>query len=275
MTTDHLLRKYAPIPAKGWQQIDDEAKDRLTARLAARRLVDWSGPHGWTHSATNLGRTAALDSAPPGTKFETVVARQRRVLALTELRVSFTVECSGLQDAERGATDVDYGDLDRATHDAALIENRAVFHGWPEAGITGIVDSSSHPWLTLGQDANTYPHAIANATNLLRQAGIEGPYALAVSPQGYTRIAEATEHGGYPLREHLTKILGGGDVVWAPGLDGALVLSKRGGDFILDVGQDFSIGYTRHDAELVTLYLEESFNFRVTEPDAAVVLTEG
>ncbi|MDT7595735.1 MAG: hypothetical protein QOJ06_1281 [Pseudonocardiales bacterium] len=145
MTADHLLRNYAPIPAKGWQQIDDEAKDRLTARLAARRLVDWSGPHGWAHSATNLGRTASLDSAPPGTKSETVVARQRRVLALTELRVSFTVECSGLQDAERGATDIDYGDLDRATHDAALIENRAVFHGWPEAGITGIVEAAHIP----------------------------------------------------------------------------------------------------------------------------------
>ena len=63
--------------------------------------------------------------------------------------------------------------------------------------------------------------------------------------------------------------------MWAPGLDGAVVMSKRGGDFILSVGQDFSIGYTSHDAELVTLYLEESFSFRVTEPDAAVVLTGG
>ena len=274
MMADHLLRKYAPIPATGWQQIDDEAKDRLTARLAARRLVDWSGPHGWTHSATNLGRTTPLEAPPPGTKFEAVVARQRRVLALSEFRVSFTVECSGLQDAERGATNVDYADLDRATHDAALVENRAVFHGWPEAGITGIVESSSYPSLTLGQDAETYPHVIAKATNVLRQAGIEGPYALAISPEGYTRVMETTESGGYPLREHLAKILGG-DIVWAPGVDGALVVSKRGGDFVLDVGQDFSIGYTRHDAELVTLYLEESFSFRVTEPDAAVVLTEG
>lgn len=63
--------------------------------------------------------------------------------------------------------------------------------------------------------------------------------------------------------------------MWAPGLDGALVMSKRGGDFVLDVGQDLSIGYVRHDAELVTLYLEESFSFRVTEPDAAIALTEG
>lgn len=269
--TDHLLRQYAPIPATGWQQIDEEAKERLTPRLAARRLVDWSGPHGWTHSATNLGRTTVLDAAPPGTKSETVIARQRRVLPVSEFRVSFTVECSGLQDAERGATDVDYGDLDRAAHDAALIENRAVFHGWPEAGIIGIVESSAHSPLPLSENAEAYPHAIAKATTVLRQAGIEGPYALAIGLEGYTRLEETTEQG-YPLQDHLRKILGG-DIVWAPGLDGAVVLSKRGGDFVLDVGQDFSIGYSRHDAELVTLYLEESFNFRVTEPEAAVALT--
>jgi uncharacterized linocin/CFP29 family protein len=271
--TDHLLRQYAPIPATGWQQIDDEAKNRLTPRLAARRLVDWSGPHGWAHSATNLGRTTAVETAPPGTKSETLRARRREVLALIEIRVGFTVTCSGVQDAERGASDVDYADLDRAAHDAALIENRAVFHGWPDAGITGIVGSSSHSPVTLKQDAKTYPHAVAHATNLLRQAGIEGPYALAIGPEGYTRIAETNEQG-YPVQEHLIKILGG-DIVWAPGLDGAVVVSKRGGDFILSVGQDFSIGYTGHDAELVTLYLEESFSFRVTEPDAAIVLTGG
>ncbi|MGH3801207.1 MAG: encapsulin [Pseudonocardiaceae bacterium] len=112
--SDHLPREHAPIPATGWQQIDDEAKIRLTPRLAARRLVDWSGPHGWAHSATNLGRTAPLDTVPPGTKSETVVTRQRRILPLNEFRVTFTVGCSGLQDAERGATDVDYADLDRA-----------------------------------------------------------------------------------------------------------------------------------------------------------------
>lgn len=132
--TDHLLRKYAPIPATGWNRIDDEAKTRLTPRLAARRLVDWSGPHGWAHSATNLGRTEPVNSAPPGTKSETAVARRRRVLALSEFRVSFTVECSELQDTERGATDVDLADLERATYDAALIENRAVSMAGPRQG---------------------------------------------------------------------------------------------------------------------------------------------
>lgn len=271
---DHLLRSYAPIPAAGWRQIDQEAKARLTPRLAARRLVDWSGPHGWAHSATNLGRTAPVETAPPGMKSETLIARQRRVLPLSEFRVGFTVECAGLQDVERGATDVDYVDLDRAASEAALIENRVVFHGWPDVGITGIAESSAHPPVSLGEGADAYPHAVARAVETLRHAGIAGPYALATGPEAYLRIVETIERGGYPVQQHLTQILGG-DVVWAPGLDGALVLSTRGGDFILDVGQDFSIGYTRHDGELVTLYLEESFSFRVTEPDAAVVLTEG
>jgi uncharacterized linocin/CFP29 family protein len=270
--SDHLLRGYAPIPAKGWEQIDYEAKTRLTGRLAARRLVGWSGPHTWSYSATNLGHTAAVNAPPPGTKSETVVARQRRVLPLIEFRVSFTVDCSGLFDAERGADDVDYADLDRAAYDAALIENRAVFHGWSEVGITGIVESSAYSPVTLGTDAASYRHAVTQATGLLRQAGIEGPYALAISPDGYTRIMEATEQG-YSLRKHLIEILGG-EIVWSPGLDGALVISKRGGDFTLDVGQDLSIGYSGHDASQVTLYFEESFSFRVNEPEAAVVLTE-
>jgi uncharacterized linocin/CFP29 family protein len=271
--TDHLLRSYAPIPTAGWQQIDDEAKSRLTPRLAARRIVDWAGPRGWRYSATNLGRTEPLETTPPGTKSETAIAGQRRVLPLSEFRVSFTVGWTALQDAERGATDVDYSDLDRAAYDAALIENRAVFHGWPDAGISGLTESSAHPSLTLGQDASAYPHAIAKAIDVLRQAGIDGPYSLAINPEGYTRIVETIESGGYPLQQHLMSMLGG-DIVWAPGLDGALVVSKRGGDFILDVGQDFSIGYSRHDAELLTLYLEESFSFRVNEHDAVVVLTE-
>jgi uncharacterized linocin/CFP29 family protein len=59
-----------------------------------------------------------LETTPPGTKSETAIARQRRVLALSEFRVSFTVDRSGLQDAARGATDVHYADLDRAAYDA-------------------------------------------------------------------------------------------------------------------------------------------------------------
>ena len=85
-------------------------------------------------------------------------------------------------------------------------------------------------------------------------------------------MLETGEHGGYPLLDHLRKIIDG-PLVWAPGVDGAVVVSLRGGDFLFDSGQDLSIGYDSHDAEAVELYLEESFSFRVATPEAAVALT--
>lgn len=267
---DHLLRPLAPIPAKAWQAIDDEARKRLTPLLAARRLVDWLGPGGWTDPAVNLGRVDPLD--PPSGVAGKAVARQRRVLPLAEFRVPFILARSEIEDAERGAVDLDLDDLDRGARVAAEIENRAVFHGWPAAGMAGIADTSRHPGIELGTEAHGYPGVVARAVDTLRCAGIEGPYALAIGPTGYTRIVEATEHGGYLLLDHLRRILDG-EVVWAPGLDGAVVLSRRGGDFLLDVGQDLSIGYSHHDADTVALYLEESFAYHTAEPDAAVVLT--
>ncbi|MGH3794067.1 MAG: family 1 encapsulin nanocompartment shell protein [Pseudonocardiaceae bacterium] len=269
---DHLLRELAPIPATAWAEIDDEARERLTPLLTARKLVDWIGPGGWKRSATSLGRTEPLEGPPPGTHAPGVVARRRRVLPLTEFRVPFTVGCREIQDIQRGAADTEFDDLDRAARHAAEIENRAVFHGWPAADIEGIVGAGPHPSLELGQDAQGYPSVVARAVNTLRQAGVVGPYALAIGPVGYTRIVETTEHGGYPLIDHLKRILDG-SVAWTPGLDGAVVLSQRGGDFLLDVGQDLSIGYSGHDADAVSLYIEESFSFRTVESDAAVTLT--
>ena len=105
----------------------------------------------------------------------------------------------------------------------------------------------------------------------LRSAGIDGPYGLALSPEGHTHVLETAEHGGYPLMQHLQEILGG-PILWAPGVDGGVVVSLRGGDFLFESGQDLSIGYEAYDADAVQLYLEESFSFRVATPEAAVPL---
>ena len=87
-------------------------------------------------------------------------------------------------------------------------------------------------------------------------------------------MVETTEHGGYPVFDHLRHILSG-PIVWAPGVRGAVVLSLRGGDFLFESGQDLSVGYDHHDADAVSLYIEESFTFRVATPEAAVALTDG
>jgi uncharacterized linocin/CFP29 family protein len=145
----------------------------------------------------------------------------------------------------------------------------AVFHGYKAAGIQGITETSSHPALDFDGDFEHSPTIVAKAVDILRQAGIDGPFGLAIGPAGFTDIIETTEHGGLLLLDHLRQILGG-PVVWAPGVESGVVLSLRGGDFVFDSGQDISIGYLDHSAETVRLYFEESFSFRVIEPDASV-----
>lgn len=263
---NHLLRGQAPISEAGWSLLDQEARERLAPALAARKLVDFSGPLGWEHSATNLGRTRTLDSPPS----DGVSARQRQVLPIVEVRADFELRRDELRDADRGAEDADLAPLDQAAHLMAVAENRAVFHGWP-GSVTGIAEASTHDPASLGDSPDDYPRPVAGATERLLCSGITGPYALALGRGQYRRVVETAEDGGYPLLDHLHKILEG-PIVWAPGLDGAVVLSLRGGDFLFESGQDLSIGYDSHDAEVVRLYLEQSFSFRVATPEAAVVL---
>jgi uncharacterized linocin/CFP29 family protein len=263
----HLLREHAPIAEAGWEFLDSEARERLTPALAARKLVDFAGPHGWEHSATKLGRTQELAAVPE----ESVAARQRLVLALVEVRARFPVGRSELDDVERGAKDVDLGALDEAARHLASVENTAVFHGWSEAGITGIIKASPHEQIALGEDCERYPRHVAMAVDTLRAVGIDAPYGLALGPEAHTRVLETSEHGGYPLLDHLREILGG-PIVWAPAVQGGAVMSMRGGDFLFESGEDLSIGYEGHDADEVQLYLEESFSFQAATPEAAVAL---
>ena len=264
---NHLLRSLAPVADSGWELLDEEARSRLKGALAARKLVDFRGPLGWEHSATNLGRTSEVQAVPG----KGVTALQRLVLPLVELRADFTISLSELRDHDRGALDVDLEDLDAAASRIAVAENSAVFHGWKEAAITGIVPTSPHKALPLGDDAEAYPRAVASAVEQLLHSGISGPYGLALGRDQFTRVVESAEHGGYPLLDHLRKILEG-PIAWAPGVKGGVVLSLRGGDFLFECGQDLSIGYAGHDGDAVRLYLEESFSFLVATPEAAVPL---
>jgi uncharacterized linocin/CFP29 family protein len=263
----NLLRGNAPITEAGWELLDSEARERLEPALGARKLVEFSGPHGWQHSATNLGRAEELSGVPA----KGVEARQRRTLGLVELRARFSIARSELDDADRGAVDVNLEALDEAARAIAAAENAAVFHGWSAAGIAGIIEASTNEAIPLGEDCERYPRHVAKAVDTLRAVGVDGPYGLALGPEVHTMVLETSQHGGYPLLEHLREIAGG-PMVWAPAVKGGAVLSMRGGDFLFESGQDLSIGYESHDADAVQLYVEESFAFQVATPEAAVPL---
>ena len=264
---NHLMRELAPVTDEAWAQIEAEATRSITHVLAGRRLVDFSGPHGWGHGAVDVGRADQVD---PG-ELDGVEVAQRSVLPLLEVRSAFSLSRSELAAADRGATDLDLSAVITAGRAAGLAEDHVVFHGHRPGGISGVVAVTPHEAVPISDDYSHYPEHVATAVGVLRAADIAGPFAIALGARCYTGVTETTEHGGYPVFEHLRQILGG-PVVWAPAVDGAVVLSQRGGDFELTVGEDFSVGYRAHDGDTVDLYIEESLAFRINTPDAAVHL---
>lgn len=265
---NHLFRERAPITPAGWTEIEKEAKRTLRALLAARRVVDFRGPLGWGASDVELGRADPI-AAPAGAKG--VQARLRRIQPLVELRVPFEMTRAELDAIDRGARDPDLDAVTAAAREIAIAEDRAIFHGYKAAQITGICQASADRVVPLGARHDDYPGAVAAALTRLRDGGVEGPFAVVLNEQLYKELAARTE-GGYPMLTHVRRLVDG-DIVPAPGLEGGLVVSLRGGDFELTAGQDFSIGYLDHTTDLVRLYIEESFTFLVLTNQAAVPLS--
>lgn len=262
-----LQRRRAPIPDAVWNEIDEEAARVLRLHLAARKLVDFEGPKGWSFSALALGRAESLDRTPA----EGVEARLRTVQPLVELRVPFALARNEIDAAARGAEDADWEPLIEATERLAAAEDTAVFHGYEPAGIRGLARHADHDPVSLSADYTEYPSAVTDALEKLREAGVGGPYAIALGPRCHAGLRRTTDAGGHPVLHHVRGLIDGPEV-WAPALDGAVVLSMRGGDFRLVSGRDPSIGYLGHDDEEIRLYLEESFTFRLLGPEAAVPL---
>jgi uncharacterized linocin/CFP29 family protein len=262
---NHLFRELAPITAAGWAAIEEEASSTLRTYLAGRKLVGFSGPHGWEHSSIDLGRVETIKSSRPD-----VGAALRKVQPLVELRTDFTVSRAELDAIERGSQSPDLDAVRDAAVRLAEAEDKAIFHGFGAAGIQGLSDASEHAPVAIPEDYEEYPRAVASAVAHLRAAGVDDPYAIALGPRCYTGVIETTQ-SGFPVLDHIRMILDG-PIIWAPAVDGAIVMSIRGGDFVLTSGQDVSIGFASHDAGGVSLYLQESFTFKVHTPEAAVAL---
>jgi uncharacterized linocin/CFP29 family protein len=228
-------------------------------------VVDVPSPGGISLPGVGTGHLRSI-SAPA----EGIIANQREVKPLVELRVPFELSRQEIDDVERGSDDSDWQPAKDASKKLAFAEDRAIFNGYPEASIQGIHEGTSNPIDTLPSDVRDYPDAVAHALSQLRLVGVNGPYSVLLGANEYTALAETRDHG-YPVLEHVKRIVDG-NLVWAPALEGAIVLSRRGGDFELNIGQDVSIGYLSHTDSFVRLYLQETFVFRVLTSEASVVL---
>jgi len=260
---NNLHRELAPVSDAAWASFEEEAKRTFTRHVAGRRIVDVSGPDGLALAGVGTGRVTAID--PPG---DGITAGLREWQPVVELRVPFTLDRSEIDDVERGSQDANWQPVKDAARAIAFAEDRAIFDGYAAARITGVRESSSNPALSLPSEVREYPDVVSQAVSALRLAGVDGPYSLLLSADAYTAVSETSDHG-YPLREHLARLVSG-EIIWAPAITGALVLTGRGGDYELRLGQELSIGYASHDATHVELYFTESFTFAAYTAEASV-----
>jgi uncharacterized linocin/CFP29 family protein len=262
---DILRKSLAPITKEAWDEINDQAKLTFKNILTARKFVDIDGPKGLEYGAVSLGRLSQKTiKQNNGVNYGI-----SQVLPLIEIRKPFHLDLWELDNVSRGVEDVDLEPLEDAARDFAKFEDEAMYYGFNESGIKGMKESS-------GYDASSFPDT---AKDLLKTLGkvitqfqsnaVEGPYSMVVSPDKWHFILSQIE--SYPLINQIKSMLGG-NVIQSPNVKEAFIISERGGDFKLTVGQDISIGFDSATTTEVKLYYTESFTFQVLEPNAVAVL---
>jgi len=227
--------------------------------------VDVRGAGGVALAAVGTGHLRNIEAPGDG-----ILARQRVVKALVEVRAPFDLDRQQIDDVDRGANDSDWQPAKDAARKIAFAEDGAIFESYATAGIVGVRKGTSNPIMTLPADVRDYPDALSQALSQLRLVGVNGPYSVLLGADAYTSLAETSDHG-YPVLEHVKRLVEE-KIIWAPAIEGAVVLTTRGGDFDLRIGQDVSIGYLGHTESAVRLYLQESFTFLFLTAEAAVAM---
>ena len=261
---DILKKELAPITTEAWEEIIETASELFKTHLAVRKFADVEGLHGLQLGAVSRGRL----NMPENQKVKGLKYGMQQVQPLVEARASFSLDIWELDNIARGAEDLDLDALEDAAKKMAEFEETTIYNGLKDANLDGLKKSSENQPISFPEDPSKILHAATEAVAKMKSEAVEGPYSLVVDLEKWEKISSYVE--GYPLRLQLENILEG-TIILAPHLQGAFLVSERGGDFRLTLGQDLSIGYESHDQNKVQLYFTESFTFQVLDP-AAIIL---
>jgi uncharacterized linocin/CFP29 family protein len=262
---DILQRSMAPFPSEIWKQLDEAVIGMARRTMTARRVAVFEGPRGWNHVAVALGTVT-----PGKTREGHATVALPDVVLLAEIRAAFSVPWASIEAGERGAPALDAGVAEAAAREVALAEDRLAFYGEP--GGEGFLTGRQSPRIKVG-DWDRPGQAVGDvlkAVERLDGTGIPGPYELVLAgPRYYAYLRAASD--GFPAARHLKSVLAGvhrSAVV----RDAGALFSTRGGDFLLTVGGDLSVGYRAHDGEAVHLFCVETVAAQVLGPEAVCVL---
>jgi len=265
--TDWLRRNMAPVSEKVWAEIDDTALKMAKQTMVARRLVDFEGPRGWTHVANQLD---TFRPATPGQSVGKARLALPDVMLLTEIRADFSLTWAVIDLFERVGPPMETEPIEEAARDTALAEDRLAFYG--RANAPGLLTHPNSPrvplsdWSTPGRTVTD----LLTAVQKLDEAGIKGPYEVVMSPEHYYSYLRTNVEGGYPAAKQLGIVIE--KVHSSAAIEGAALFSTRGGDMVITVGGDFSVGYRWHDEEKVHFFCVETIAVQLLTPQAVCLI---
>jgi uncharacterized linocin/CFP29 family protein len=261
---DILRKSLAPISQDAWSEIEEQAKIVFNNILTVRRFADVEGPNGINYGGVNLGRLEIDENQ----KEKDVRYGINRIQPLMETRKSFKMDVWELDNAVRGAEDVDLSAMEDAAKEIAEFEEKAIYNGFDKACIKGLKNSSDHKNINFPDESKDILQTIITAITQMKKSFVEGPYTLILGEEKWQKLMVHT--GGYPLNKQIKDIIGG-EIILNPYIDEGYLVTTRGGDYKMTLGQDLAIGYESHSENEVQLYFTESFTFQVLEPAAVIV----
>lgn len=260
-----LKKQIAPLSDKAWKEITDQSSEIFSIYLTARNFVDVDGPNGLEYGGVSTGRL--IQTAKENK--QGVNYGLREIIPLVEIRKPFELNIWEMDNVDRGALDADLDPLVKAAKQVALFEEDLIYKGFKEGHVQGLEKSSIHPKVTLPDDPKELLKVIGEQITNFKKHGVEGPFILVVNDKKWQDLASLKN--GYPIVKQLEEVMNI-KVVINHGNYNSFLVSERGGDFELSIGQDISIGYDSHDTEKVKLYYTASFTFRVLGPEAVIVM---
>jgi uncharacterized linocin/CFP29 family protein len=264
---DILRRDNAHLSDRAWKELDEAVA--VTARhiMAARRVATFDGPRGWDYIATPLGTMRACE-----VREGSAAVCVPDIALLAEIKADFSLPWAAVEAFERGGPALDTSTAEVAAREVALAEERLLYSGSPVG--TGFLADPESPRFQLGDwaDASRVIADLTRAVEKLDRLMVPGPYEAILSPDRYYALQAASDQG-YPVSRHTRNVLA--HVHRSPVLsDGGALFSTRGGDFIITVGGDLSVGYRSQDRDALHLFCVETVAPQTLSPEA-VCLLEG
>jgi uncharacterized linocin/CFP29 family protein len=191
------------------------------------------------------------------------------VLLLTEIRADFSLPWTAIDAFERMGPILEQDSIEQAARETAFAEDRFVFYGTPDHA--GLLTSTDTPRIALSDWSipGRVVTDLLSAVQKLNEHGIKGPYAAVMSPLHYYAYLRNTVEG-YPAAKQVGLVVD--EVHSSPVVEGAAVFSTRGGDFVITVGGDFSVGYRWHDEKAVHLFCVETIAAQLLTPEALCLI---